>query len=54
MRKMGARGAFQMQQNTKLKKIGVVLNSPAPFLPIWEDMGAKMEANIYQKSLKIV
>ena len=29
LRKMGARGAFQMQQNAKLKKIGVVLNSLA-------------------------
>ena len=31
LRKMGARGAFQMQQNTKLKKIGLVPNYVAPF-----------------------
>ena len=29
---MGARGAFQMQQNTKLKNIGDPSNSAAPFL----------------------
>ena len=41
LRKMGARGAFQMQQNTKLKKIGVVPNSSAPFLAILVENGSQ-------------
>ena len=41
MRKMGARGAFQMQQNAKLKQIGVVLNSVAPFLAILVENGSQ-------------
>ena len=38
---MGARGAFQMQQNTKLKKIGAVSNSVAPFLMIFVENGSQ-------------
>ena len=37
----GARGAFQMQQNTKLKKIGVVPNGVAPFLSILVENGSQ-------------
>jgi len=41
LRKIGARGAFQMQQNAKLKKIRVVSNSFAPFLAIWVENGSQ-------------
>ena len=41
LRKMGARGAFQMQQNAKLKKIGDPLNSFAPFLAILVENGSQ-------------
>ena len=41
MRKMGARGAFQMQQNAKLKKIGDPFNSFAPFLAILVENGSQ-------------
>ena len=36
---MGARGAFQKQQHAKLRKIGVVPNSFAPFLSILVENG---------------
>ena len=38
---MGARGAFQMQQNAKLKKIGDPFNSFAPFLAIFVENGSQ-------------
>ena len=38
---MGARGAFQMQQNAKLKKIGDPFNSFAPFLAILVENGSQ-------------
>ena len=41
LRKMGARGAFQMQQNAKLKKIGDPFNSFAPFLAILVENGSQ-------------
>ena len=41
LRKMGARGAFQMQQNAKLEKIGGPLKSFAPFLTIWVENGSQ-------------
>ena len=41
LRKMRARGAFQMQHNAKLRKIADPLNSVAPFLSILVENGSQ-------------